>query len=1096
MKRLLGKIGPSLNQQRTRRRPDYCNSFLASSPLSSLFQRNQYNNLCHRSIHCDSNRRHNASITIGYTQKSSLSYPDTYTTCIPRRFVTSSSSSSSSSEDNNIKTTESDSIPTSTSSTDVQSIWRQKTMRLLDTPIGALDNNLWNETHVTILWWLNSCLDHNLPTLSSSSSSTTSSSVEASESIHQAFELLDRMYREEQALIDARQLERRLKSTSMDVVSATATLAGDNDTVMDMDCEIMDIDTSVHVPEFFNEELLNLVVNRWRKLISSRRLLMNEPAQEKQNIQQYSPRNLLERLYRYQETSTSLQPDGQTYAMVIDSIASMVQSEDEGNKRTKKEDLMAVVDEIIDWLVDHADNNNGVNSSSSSISKSSDQIENYTEQNEASPSLPPLSQQRRYLPKPNVVLFSSAMNAWTKSGLSGATDRVEELLYKMETLHERYPEWGIKPNKFTYSTAIDAWAKVKRVDKVQHLLQKMYKQAAIENDPSLKPGLLAFNGYLVALAKTGRAEEAEALLSQMEDLYDSGDLEERPSVISYSTVIDSFARSNLEGASMRAESFLRRMINREDLVPNAISYNSVINAHVKSWNFEAAEAVLREMYDNFLNSGDMEIRPTIQSYSSVISGIARSRQKDSGERAERILEQLKEMAQSGDLDKPPDVILYNSVLDCWAKSSSTPEMAARAVMFLEKMKNDGIFDVISYNTTLNCLARAGKVHDAELMLEDMEAVGVYPNSITYNTLLSAYLSQSSSTESKKHENKDQTSQSRKSAEKLFEKMRNDSRIEPDVVTYNTMLHFHSRIGDIEKAESLLKEMFLEDTRVSPDSTSLNTIINAWANSGRIDAPQRAEAMLEQMLKPNIEGGGIAVKINPTSITFNSVMSAWTKSRKPEAAERCQNIFDLMTNDLGHIVQPDFVTFNVMIHAWSLSHGEDAPDRAEAMLSDMQRRFKAGNSRMRPNSRTYGSLIHVWSKSRRPEAGQKAEEYLKQIIHMSDGDQHRSKSTRRFGRQDDQPRVFEFAATIRAWHNSGDPIAPYKADEILYLLLEQVKKGNKQANPDSKLFLSFLLTLASSTVPNKDIYANKVIQMMIKYKVEPNKALLDQLKRCY
>jgi pentatricopeptide repeat protein len=503
------------------------------------------------------------------------------------------------------------------------------------------------------------------------------------------------------------------------------------------------------------------------------------------------------------------------------------------------------------------------------------------------------------------------------------------------------------------------------------------------------------------------------------------------------------------------------------------------------------------MHDNFLNSGDMEIRPTIRSYGSVISGIAKSRQKDSGERAERILEQLKEMAQSGDLDKPPDVIIYNSVLDCWAKSSSTSEMAARAVMVLEKMKNDGIApDVISYNTTVNCLARAGKFHDAELMLEDMEAVGVYPNSVTYNTLLSAYLSQSSSTKSKKHENKDQTSQSRKSAEKLFEKMRNDSRIEPDVVTYNTMLHFHSRIGDIEKAESLLKEMFLEDTRVTPDSTSLNTVINAWANSGRIDAPQRAEAILEQMLKPNIEGGGNDVKINPTSITFNSVMSAWTKTRKPEAAERCQNIFDLMTNDMGHIVQPDFITFNIMIHAWSLSYGEEAPDQAEAILSEMHRRFKAGNSRMRPNAKTYGSLISVWSKSRRPEAGQKAEEYLRQIIHMSDGDRQRSNSIRRFGRQDDQPRVFEFTATIRAWHNSGDPIAPYKADEILYLLLEQVKKGNKRANPDSKLFLSFLLTLASSTVPNKDIYANKVIQMMIEYSIRPNEALLGQLKRCY
>jgi len=318
-------------------------------------------------------------------------------------------------------------------------------------------------------------------------------------------------------------------------------------------------------------------------------------------------------------------------------------------------------------------------------------------------------------------------------------------------------------------------------------------------------------------------------------------------------------------------------------------------------------------------------------------------------------------------------------------------------------------------------------------------------------------------------------------------MRSDHRIEPDVVTYNTMLHFHSRVGDVEKAESLLKEMFLEDSRVSPDSTSLNTVINAWANSGRVDAPQRAEAILEQMLKPTTEEGRRnTTGIHPTSITLNSVMSAWTKTRMPQAAERCQNILDLATNNMENIIQPDFITFNIMIHAWSLSYREDAPNQAEALLSEMHRRFNAGDSRMRPNAKTYGSLISVWSKSRRLEAGQKAEEYLRQIIYMSDGQYHRDRQSPNYRRrvgQEEQPRVFEFTATIRAWHNSGDPIAPYKADMILYWLLQQVKRGNKRATPDSNLFLSILLTLASSSIPNKDIYANKIIQMMIEYKIK-------------
>jgi len=217
-----------------------------------------------------------------------------------------------------------------------------------------------------------------------------------------------------------------------------------------------------------------------------------------------------------------------------------------------------------------------------------------------------------------------------------------------------------------------------------------------------------------------------------------------------------------------------------------------------------------------------------------------------------------------------------------------------------------------------------------------------------------------------------------------------------------------------------------------------------------------------------------------------VMSAWTKTRMPQAAERCQNILDLATNNMENIIQPDFITFNIMIHAWSLSYREDAPNQAEALLSEMHRRFNAGDSRMRPNAKTYGSLISVWSKSRRLEAGQKAEEYLRQIIYMSDEQYHRDRQSPNYRRrvgQEEQPRVFEFTATIRAWHNSGDPIAPYKADVILYWLLQQVEIGNKRATPDSNLFLSILLTLASSNIPNKDIYANKIIQMMIEYKIK-------------
>ena len=909
---------------------------------------------------------------------------------------------------------------------------------------------------MTLLWWLNSCTDENAPTNASPSQKAV-----ASESIRNAFELLDRMYYEEQELLESSH--------------------GD-------------------VPEIFDHELLNLILNRWRLLVSSGCFL---PEAEPHDFDGYKkditremtslhPQNVLEVLYNYQETSPNLQPDIQSYSMIIDTISSLVETYDEDYKISEKESLMERVDEIVDWLVDLASHDYDKHH----VYEIGDGFPSGNEIDLNEPKIKESTEHHRCheAPVPNVVLFSSAMDAWTKSGLYGAANRVEELLEQMITLDECYPEWDVSPNKFTYSTAIDAWAKEERVDKVQDLLQRMHQKAIKDDDLSLKPGLPAFNGYLVALAKSGRVEEAEDLLSQMEDLYRAGELEEPPSVISYTTVIDGFARSKLEGASMRAEYFMRRMMDRDDLVPNAVTYNSVINAHVQSFNIEAAEALLREMHDTFLQSGNMNIRPTMQSYSVVISGIARSRRNDIGERAERILEQIRELANSGDLDKPPDVILYNSVLDCWAKSAPTPETASRALAFLDKMSNDNIVaDVISYNTVIHCLAQSGQVSHAEVLLDQMKKAGVSPNSITYNTLLVAYTNRKGNGNSHMGSQRQDT----KDAEILFEKMRRDPNIIPDVVTYNTMLNAYSLAGDIEKAEALLNEMLLDESPVSPDPTSINTVINAWTISGQPNAPQRAEAILEQMLQPDHlqDKEQRPLGIRPTSITFNSVMNAWTKTRKPEAAEHCRRLFDLMENNEVAHIQPDFVTYNIMIHALSLSNKEDAPDHAETLLREMHLKFEAGNARIRPNNRTYGSMINVWSRSRRPEAGEKAEGYLRKILKIADGKQNTYRHNSRSFKEE-QPRVFEFTSTIRAWYNSNIQIAPYKADEILHLLLEQVKKGNERAIPDSTLFGVILRALAASAIPNKHIYADRILELMIEFEIQPNTMLLDALLRCY
>lgn len=540
----------------------------------------------------------------------------------------------------------------------------------------------------------------------------------------------------------------------------------------------------------------------------------------------------------------------------------------------------------------------------------------------------------------------------------------------------------------------------------------------------------------------------------MEELYTSGELDEKPSVISYSTVLSAFANTRINGAAERAESILTRMID-QGISPNAISYNSVINACIKAQKIELAERYLKEMQESYLE-GNLEVRPTLQTYTLVLSGWARTKLPEAGERGEKLLELMKTLARSGELDKPPDIVAYNVALDCWAKSR-TRDSVSKAFDLLERMTHDGIApDVFSYNILMGATNRMGDIRHTESIFHNMQAAGVEPDTTTYNTLLDTW--------SKSGLNK---APSRMAA--LFSELQENEKISPDLVTNNIMLHFYSKSGNAQRAESLLDDICQPGSIVQADSVSFNTVISAWSRSRQPDAPQRAEIILNKML-------AAGENIRPNSITFNSVMGAWIKSKSSIAYQHCENLF-LMMNEMyqdGHRpARPDVVTYNTLIQAWSQSNLEEAPDRAEAIFREMKRHVN-------PTAKTYGVMINMWSKSKRRDAGEQAEAYLRELV---------KKTTS--GEFEDDLRVFEFTSTIRAWLNSGSPKAIYNADEILHLLLE-----NQDVKPDSKLFEIVLKVLASSSLREKPKYADKILRLMKAYKILPNRTNVELLQICY
>ena len=818
------------------------------------------------------------------------------------------------------------------------------------------------------------------------------------ESVTIPFQLLDRLVQEAQAI----------STTAAATTTATA----------------MEEEKGPSLPEFFQTDLLNLIVNHWRKIVAE-----HHHSHGHKDPTVLHPQRLMQRLVEYHEVAHSgdassstqlpLYPNTQSFAMLMDGAAYFP-------------DGAPTVDPLIDWIIQQA-----------------------------------LTHAHM---QPNVYTFSSLMNAWVKSKHTQAPYKVEEILGLMHELHEEYPDWGVTPNQVTYTTAIDVWAKRGRVDRVQQLLHDMHAAYKQEEEgghqrQGLKPNLPAFNGLLVALAKAGETDRAQEVLERMETMYEAGELDDPPSVISYSTVLDAFAKSSKHGSARRAEKILRQMKDR-GVQPNNISWNIVINAYAKEKNPEQAENLLREMHHEY-EQGVHEVKPTTRSYTVVLSAWAAKQSRHSGERGEQLLELMEKLYEAGEMNEP-DIFVYNSVLACWA-SSRMPEAGRKAKEFLEKFIREGKMkpDSYSFNTVMSALIRENRLTDAEQIMAVMRDFGVTPDATAYNTLMNAWV-------------KSGAKDAKYRVEKLYQQMKEDPDAEADVITMNILLHFYSKSNNPEAAEALLNEMCSPESKVTPDAISFNTAISAWTACMRPESPERAEAILSLMLQ-------YSDTVVPNVITFNSLLNSWVKSRPLEAREECRRLvgtmFDLVEQG-NSSAQPDVITYNTLINAHSVSGDDDAPLQAEMIFREMDRRYEQGDHRLKPSVHTYGSLINAWSKSKNPQAGQRAEDILRLWMDRADA-----------GAVSERPRVTNFSATVRAYTNSGDARAAHRADAILFLLLREYEKGNEFCKPDNWVFVSVLEALVASTVPNKPLAARRLVDMMKEHQILPDKHKVQLLKQC-
>jgi pentatricopeptide repeat protein len=388
------------------------------------------------------------------------------------------------------------------------------------------------------------------------------------------------------------------------------------------------------------------------------------------------------------------------------------------------------------------------------------------------------------------------------------------------------------------------------------------------------------------------------------------------------------------------------------------------------------------------------------------------------ERAQELYHRIAALHVEGYYAVAPDVVSFNSVLKAW---QSDPVQALEFWKAASPGQEEQL-NVRSYNTLILSLAKAGLFDQALLVLRQMQetardalsfsAMMVLPDRITYNTvLLAAAVSRDTA--------------AAQAAEGLLREMMESDYLQPDTISYNTVIDAWSNLAQPDRAEYWLQQLIASSSSSSssslrktgnksvvtvvarPDVYSFTTVIQAWAVTGGPKAclraweilqdmlqeednshddndddaddaqPEDALQILQDMLREDNDNDDIAppsdkLQLRPNKVTYTVVMHALCRNGE---LTKAQSLLEDMLDqaDRRPEARPDVVTFSVLLDGWAAVAGEHPEEalRAVGTLLRLMNELAVEWPDTAPTAQTYTSVLSAMAHSRQWQAPDQA-----------------------------------------------------------------------------------------------------------------------------
>ena len=441
--------------------------------------------------------------------------------------------------------------------------------------------------------------------------------------------------------------------------------------------------------------------------------------------------------------------------------------------------------------------------------------------------------------KPNLITFNTIIDAFIRN-------RNTEKAFK---IFNDMINNGINPDNFTLSTLF------KGISKPEHNKYLIQGVNIISNN-TYPIDIILINVLLDACIKL----KDETNFTQIfENIINKKYKNIKPDLITYNTYIKGCSKFKLYDNVEKAFTHLINNASQNNIVPNDVTFNSLIDVYVSQKNMEKVLKTVNLMQQ-------YKIFPDNYTYTTIIKGLNKNsllKNNNNHDNKNINLIQNSEIFSNIELDlafklfnhvrliSKPDEILYNCIMDACLRFNKIDKMLEMyeemiknnikpssitcgivikaygmkgdiksALNIYYKMKKEKIeISNITYGCLINACIKNNDLSKAFELYEALKNESYEMNTILYTTLIKAYTKQ-------KDLNK---------VVEIFDTMKKSTNSKPNIITYNSLIDCCLKCNNFTLAYEYFKEMLFDinntsENSIRPDIVTFSTLIKGEINN--------------------------------------------------------------------------------------------------------------------------------------------------------------------------------------------------------------------------------------------------------------------------